>query len=723
MNKEVNEKIRLPEDITGQILKGDAQIKMPNKALFEIINEIEERKNGGITLKKANYEGISNKKAAKFSSQFEIEVLSQNQWSKLELLPTTVALTGHTITNSVGKTAWIASRGSRFIFLANQKGLYKVNMEFSVKYETSQEKSISFRIPQSQTSNVQFSVSGNVDIYAQSSINSDLVRQEKQTLLKTSLISSCSYLKINWSELKVENLRDRENKLDEDKEKEKEKAKFIVNSEQFLFFTIGEGVVITDATFRYQILNGNRGKFEIEIPNDVKIVSVTGANIIKWKKLGKKESRRKKKEELLDLEKDEKEEKNLKGEKFENSEKLTGNYLLRVTLQFPVEGSFYLSVVAESPISTSSGKVCLPAFVSREVNREKGWIGVDGLPNYEINEIEMNSITKIDVKELPTELKQKSPQQIMLFAYKFLVPEYGVKFDVHQHNETDVLVAVIDEMHIKVSYSGSIFIYQCSLNMRNTQKQFLRIKIIDPKFQLWSTCVSGSPVKPSFDNQDKCIMVPLEKQTENSDSFLLDFVYISLTPQMKSRGNFQINFPLMDLPINQLFITLYLPKNYKYSEFSGSIPEVTNFSSISSSILRPTPITTTTSTITARNAPQLFGKKMPQSNIKMNFFMNDEENEDFEIAQEQFFGTTKGASNLGVMPVQISEVVSGLSFFFEKFLIPVTENNEVLKVSYLATSKGFFEKRRVSKFPIVSAIFGIISLVVFYLWFLITGFF
>jgi len=134
-----------------------------------------------------------------------------------------------------------------------------------------------------------------------------------------------------------------------------------------------------------------------------------------------------------------------------------------------------------------------------------------------------------------------------------------------------VLIAVVDSAQFTATYSeeGSVM-YKLLLHVKNTQKQYLRVSL--PKgSEIWTTLVKGSAVKPAIDDQSR-IMVPLEKAARGSDDQTVqsvEIIYILKGNVLQGRGFIDVSFPPCDIPISRLYVSLFLPSNFKYGEFTG----------------------------------------------------------------------------------------------------------------------------------------------------------
>ncbi len=79
-----------------------------------------------------------------------------------------------------------------------------------------------------------------------------------------------------------------------------------------------------------------------------------------------------------------------------------------------------------------------------------------------------------------------------------------------------MLVAIVENAHLTLTYAPEgTMLYKYRLQIRNTQKQYLKLSMPDKlKFDIWSTVVDGAPVKPAADEANR-IMIPLKKSSKN----------------------------------------------------------------------------------------------------------------------------------------------------------------------------------------------------------------
>ena len=99
----------------------------------------------------------------------------------------------------------------------------------------------------------------------------------------------------------------------------------------------------------------------------------------------------------------------------------------------------------------------------------------------------------------------------VLFLHKFTSPNYSWILNILKHTDLTVLVAEIQMAACLVNYSvnGSA-IFTIVLKVRNTQRQFIKIKIPQDNYRIIGCYLDDEPVKPASDEQLR-IMMPLKK--------------------------------------------------------------------------------------------------------------------------------------------------------------------------------------------------------------------
>mmetsp|Transcript_27140 Transcript_27140/g.42230 ORF Transcript_27140/g.42230 Transcript_27140/m.42230 type:complete len:801 (-) Transcript_27140:39-2441(-) len=527
---------------------------------------------------------------------------------------------------------------------------------------------------------------------------------------KAEVVARCpptNFINVSW--------QPKVGEMDEEagEELEKEKQPVVVTAKQEALWSIGEGLVSGEVMFHLSIRHGPRAMFEVELPESppVRITNVIGSAIKKWEVVSHRLSS-------------------------QSSDEDTGSShkrRLRVFHQYGAEGEYTLTVNAETDLKGekdadkgkedenadkksphNTGIATLPCFQCLGVERETGFIAIEARTNVEIEERNRFGCTRLDSSEVPYTLRDMA-SNALLHSYKFLTPNYGLTMAVTRHDDVEVLVATIDEawMTITVADGGegvSRHLNRLHLLVRNTQTQFLRMNLPN-EANVWSVMVKGRVVKPARDGEGR-LMVPLEKAGGADDAAFGVQVVYTTTPKERMIGNGTINFevPSLDLPINFLNLTTYLPSNFKYSEFSGDLKEIKSFTRTKHQTLRNEDNQNANAGNLNEDLDMLACN--PMSNMIQPQAQQLMQPQQQAMSSLSNYAVPSRAfkSKAGVRPIRSSGIIAGKPFYFERLLVE-GEKFE-LSVQFSEVKKGLMERRSINSTSRYLVIVSVVASVV-----------
>jgi len=107
---------------------------------------------------------------------------------------------------------------------------------------------------------------------------------------------------------------------------------------------------------------------------------------------------------------------------------------------------------------------------------------------------------------------------------------------------------------------------ELALSVRNNGRQFLEVTL--PKgAQVWSAFVAGQAVKPSL--RDGRLLLPLERAGDTAVS--VELIYVSAEKFPRTKGAVDLASPALDVPVKNARWELFLPPDYGYSKFAGTM--------------------------------------------------------------------------------------------------------------------------------------------------------
>src|SRR5262249_11005776 len=141
-----------------------------------------------------------------------------------------------------------------------------------------------------------------------------------------------------------------------------------------------------------------------------------------------------------------------------------------------------------------------------------------------------------------------------------------------RHEEIPMLTTTVDCANaVTVLTKDGQWVTRASFQVRNHLKQFMSIRL--PKGAiLWSAFVAGQPVKPSLDKEGR-VLIPLQKSNmaDEIQSFPVEVIYHAQETALGLGGNRSAFLPAVDLPISQVLWSMYVPEEYRFLHFGGSM--------------------------------------------------------------------------------------------------------------------------------------------------------
>jgi hypothetical protein len=309
-------------------------------------------------------------------------------------------------------------------------------------------------------------------------------------------------------------------------------------------YNITDTLVNGRAIARFEIANAPIRELKLNIPKAFKNVEIAGANI-----------RRRDQE----------------GEQW------------RVELQGKTRGMYFLTITWEQPRSSQTNAMELEGVSVTGVERETGMFAIVARPPLQVLPQSMGDMLKADPRELPEWAGR--PDAATVLAFRYLRPGAKLLVDVKRFEEVSVLQALVDNGRFTtvVAEDGQTMT-EMVLALRNNGRQHLELELPNGA-QVWSAFVGGQPAQPS--RRDGRILLPVERSAAGSRATIsVELIYVNTNKFPGLRGSLDLVSPKFDVPLKNIRWELYLPPNYTYSEFGGSmniiVPEVVFARSLSS---------------------------------------------------------------------------------------------------------------------------------------------
>ncbi len=302
-----------------------------------------------------------------------------------------------------------------------------------------------------------------------------------------------------------------------------------VRAEVYNAFTFTETLVSARALVKYDVANAPVKEFRVRVPAGAKNVELNGVNI-------------------------------------RRRDQLTNDW--RVELQSKVRGDYMLTVTWEWPKDSRTNQVELAGVEALGVERESGSLMLAANPPLQVTEKSAGELlSKIDVGELPA-WTGRAPESAVL-AYRYVRPGYRLLVEARRYAEAAVLQALVDSARLTtvVADDGQMMT-AASLSVRNNGRQHLEVEL--PKgATVWSAFVAGEAVRPS--KRGDRLLLPLERTAASDTPVAVELTYVGEDKFPRRSGKVALASPKFDVPLKNARWDLFLPPDYDYGDFAGSM--------------------------------------------------------------------------------------------------------------------------------------------------------
>ncbi len=492
-------------------------------------------------ISRAVYEGEVSEESTAFELSLRVEVLKDEGWITVPLLPTTVALQSATL---AGRDAPVYLQDGWYRLVTDRKGVLDLNLVFAVStWETGGQNGFSFAMAPSGGTQVTVSVPAedSLDFQVANAQQTQRETQGDRQVLEA-LLPATGNLSVTWQRAAEEEAAD-------DPEAVTEAARLYAEHQALV--GVAEGLMQCTSAVHYSILHAGVESLTVDLPADVTVLDVKGNGLRDWSVTQQKDR----------------------------------NVVL-AELNFEAKGSYSLYLNYEKALPEGSVSVAVPDLQVKGVERVKGWVGIDARSALEIEAGQVANASTVDVRELPTAILGQTNWPVLL-AFKYRKQDYAIPLEIRQHDDVDMLVTIVDSLAATtVMTRDGRRMTQLVYSMRNNRAQFLRLAM-PGDVEVWSTFVGGRAVKPAKADDGR-LLIPLARSQASGGalaSFAVEVVYVEdgAAPDDKGLGTFAASLPVAGVPSTQVAWTIYLPYEAKIKEKSleTTLRRVDYFTSIS----------------------------------------------------------------------------------------------------------------------------------------------
>ncbi len=471
-------------------------------------------------IESATYSGEASNPIARFEARYTIRVM-QDGWIEVPLAIEGATITGIKIEKKSSE-AYIVPRGTAYVFTTTKKGTYIVRVHSSTLLtQDNQFEGVSFSIPQATFSTLTLSVSRNdVELRPgdQLYVESQPDPQHRGVKLIARLGAS-GRVDLRWRAKPAVPV----------------KVEPVLYGEVHTLVTLEEQLAHMMSIIEYRITQGETRELQVRVPTGVNILNVRGASIEDWR-----------------------------------VSEASNQKMLTVILGFPLKETTYRLVVeGEQTFDEKQTAYDLPELELKNTKQERGYLAVSRTGSLELSPHGMEGINRVDVKELPDQLKAVIGSPAVL-AFKYHQHPYHATLALVHHEDHPVLAAIAErgELVTVLSQQGAL-LTRATYLIKANKKQFLTVALPDGA-QLWSCIVEGRSVKPVEGSEER-LLIPLDTTTDTPEAVAVEMVYFQQRPVLRYLGHLMLQGPTLDVPTTIANWSVYAPPEIQFLRVEGNL--------------------------------------------------------------------------------------------------------------------------------------------------------
>jgi hypothetical protein len=242
--------------------------------------------------------------------------------------------------------------------------------------------------------------------------------------------------------------------------------------------------------------------------------------------------------------------------------------VLNITVRSSSQRNHQFLITMEKSLAVT--KIDAPFLSFKEAQRETGEVLVEGAGTIELTATENATLKRMDIKEINSFLRSMSrfPLQAAFRYHKQPTESPALALSWTRFPDSSVLAAVAERATITtlVTSEGKS-LTEVKLLMKNQAQPFLKVSL-PPGASILSADVAGEKVKP-VEAPDGNRVPLLRPGFRPTDSYLVTFVFLHSGSPFAKKGGSEISLPKMDVPITVLQWELFLPQQFKVTDFGG----------------------------------------------------------------------------------------------------------------------------------------------------------
>jgi len=237
------------------------------------------------------------------------------------------------------------------------------------------------------------------------------------------------------------------------------------------------------------------------------------------------------------------------------------------------DSAYPLRVSYETRFDKGRGKLSIAAAESPGAERMHGYLVVRTTPTVEL------AMPTTPPAELRAAEARNVPGRFgagdlsdAAFCFTTTSSDYALALRAIRHDIAELLQAEVLDITITSALSRhGDSIHKVQLNLKAGGKRHLVCQL-PPGAQVWALLVDRQSRTPSFDgNSAAALLIPLPQSTGNELTVNIEFFYVLLQQPGQSEHRHDFRGPAFDLPLKNINWLFYVPPDFTYSDFGGTL--------------------------------------------------------------------------------------------------------------------------------------------------------
>ena len=297
--------------------------------------------------------------------------------------------------------------------------------------------------------------------------------------------------------------------------------------------TVGEADLRMAALVDVTVLQGERDRFELRLPDGYEVTGASGSSL-------------------------------------EKTEERPGVLVLLVREPERRRHQFLVSLERATTGGSLQAEAVLP--VVEGAQRETGEAMVEAVGTLELTASESDGMRRMDVREAAASLRGLARQPALAaFRYQRKAGDRPrLALDVKRFPDAAVLAAVAERAVVTtLATTEGRTLTEIALTVRNHAQPFLKVALPEGA-TLLSAEVAGEGVKP-VKGADGTRIPLLRSGFRPNGPYSVSFVYLQPGKPLGKKGEARLGLPSFDVPVNVLEWELFLPDRYRVKDFGGNV--------------------------------------------------------------------------------------------------------------------------------------------------------